>query len=210
MTGATGILLLGDKGAPLAVAAVNPQILTVTPAARPTTLSTIAPRERTITAGNWTSIVIHHSATLGGDVASIERNHKSAGLSGLGYHFVIGNGQGLGDGTVHVGYRWNRQLPGAHVASTAAGSSSTLTRAALTPSDADQFNRHSVGVCLIGNGNRREFTERQMRELVWIVRELQGQLDIPASRVYLHSDLSAIESPGKLFPTAEFEAQIRR
>ena len=210
MTLATGLLLLGDRGAPMPPALLNPELLSVIPAPIQHGASAIAPREHALADGTWTSIVVHHSATLGGDAATLERQHRASGLSGLGYHFVIGNGQGLGDGTVHVWYRWNKQLPGAHVASTATPAGAGIAKASLTPSDADHFNRHSIGVCLVGNGNRREFTERQMRELVWLVRELQTQLNIPASRVYLHSDLAAIESPGRLFPTAQFEAQIRR
>ena len=211
MTVATGVLLLGDKGAPRAMAAVNPQVVPLNLSSAGDGPSLVAPRDLPIAPGMWTSIVIHHSATLGGDAQTLERQHLASGLSGLGYHFVIGNGQGLGDGIVHVGYRWNRQLPGAHVASTAnAKGPLGLSRVALTPADADHYNRHSIGICLIGNGSRREFTERQMRELVWIVRELQAQMGIPASHVHLHSDLAAIDSPGQFFPSAEFEAQIRR
>ena len=211
MTCVTGVLLLGDGGAPRAVAAVSPQLVAGIQGATSDAESRLSPRESQVAPGKWSSIVIHHSATLGGDAQTLERQHLSSGLSGLGYHFVIGNGQGLGDGNVHVGYRWNRQLPGAHVASTN-GASETLglTRTALSAADADHYNRHSIGICLVGNGNRREFTDRQLRELVWLVRELQGQLGIPASRVHLHSDLAAINSPGRHFPASEFEAQIRR
>ena len=124
---------------------------------------------------------------------------------------MIGNGQGLGDGLVEVGYRWNRQLAGAHVASASATESRNgLDRTSLSTSDADQYNRHSIGICMIGNGNRREFTDRQIHELITIVRALQAQFGIPGAAVYLHSDLSKVSSPGKFFPTAEFEAQIRR
>ena len=124
---------------------------------------------------------------------------------------MIGNGQGLGDGLVEVGYRWNRQLAGAHVAgATATESRNGLDRTSLSTADADQYNRHSIGICMIGNGNRREFTDRQIHELITIVRALQAQFGIPGAAVYLHSDLSKVSSPGKFFPTAEFEAQIRR
>ncbi len=62
----------------------------------------------------WTGIVIHHLGAPAGDAESIHRQHVGFGYQGLGYHFLIGNGNGLGDGVVHVGYRWNQQLPGAH------------------------------------------------------------------------------------------------
>ncbi len=221
MTAVTGVLLLGDSGAPAEFLAARPALLAtintlnshggVQGSAQATGLSPIAPREAPVVAGQWTGIVIHHSSTPAGDDVTLDRDHIAAGLSGLGYHFVIGNGQGLADGVVHVGYRWNQQLPGAHVASASpAEVRSGISQTSLSAADASLFNRRTIGICLVGNGNRRPFTDRQMRELVALVRELQTQLGIPGSAVYLHSDLSKVASPGKHFPAAEFEAQIRR
>jgi hypothetical protein len=208
MTAVAGILLAGDRGAPSVHAAVSVTVDGLSPA---TDSSLILPRDAKPISGQWQAIVIHHSATPAGDSITLNRQHTASGLSGLGYHFVIGNGQGLGDGLVEVGYRWNRQLAGAHVAgATATESRNGLDRTSLSTADADQYNRHSIGICMIGNGNRREFTDRQMHELITLVRALQAQFGIPGSAVYLHSDLSKVTSPGKFFPTAEFEAQIRR
>ena len=207
MTAVAGVLLLGDSGAPQIDPVVSPTLL----GSDQLEPSLVLPREAHLAAGQWQAIVIHHSATPAGDAVTLDRQHVAAGLAGMGYHFVIGNGQGLGDGVVEVGYRWNRQLPGAHVASASpAEMRAGISKASLSAADADQYNRHSIGICLIGNGNRREFTDRQVRELVTLVRALQDQLGIPATAVHLHSDLSELESPGKFFPTAEFETQIRR
>jgi len=141
----------------------------------------------------WTGIVIHHSGEPAGDADSLTRKHISYGYKGLGYHFLIGNGKRLGDGMVHVGYRWDEQLPGAHV---------------LGPAGA-AHNQHSIGICLIGNGDRHGFTDAQMTQLVSLVRRLQRQLHIPARQVYLHHDLaSQTTSPGRLFPEAEFRQQL--
>jgi N-acetyl-anhydromuramyl-L-alanine amidase AmpD len=206
MTAVTGLLLLGDNGSPTPYPAVSPTLVSIQGADRP---SAIDPREAPVDRERWRAIVIHHSGAPAGDASSIERVQLSQGLTGLGYHFIVGNGQGLGDGMVHVGYRWNRQLPGAHVAArTETGSG--VARASFGAADADMFNRHSIGICLVGNGNRRPFTDRQIRELVSLVQSLQDQFGIPASAVRLHSDLSGIESPGKNFPVAEFESQLRR
>lgn len=205
MTAATGLLLLGDGGAPSYLAAVSPTLIAHQGAERS---SDITPREAPADASRWRAIVIHHSGAPAGDANSIERAHVGQGLTGLGYHFIVGNGQGLGDGMVHVGYRWNRQLPGAHVAARAE-EPRDMARAAFGPAEADTYNRHSIGICLVGNGNRRPFTERQMRELVSLVRSLQEEFGIPSSAVRLHSDLSGIASPGIHFPVAEFEANIR-
>jgi hypothetical protein len=40
------------------------------------------------------------------------------------------------------------------------------------------------------------------------VRRLQRELGIPAERVFLHSDVAPVASPGSYFPTGAFEAQL--
>jgi hypothetical protein len=141
----------------------------------------------------WAGIVIHHLGLPGADAERVHRLHLGYGYQGLGYHFLIGNGNGLGDGTIHVGYRWNEQLPGAHVAGPA-GEAHNLT---------------SIGVCLIGNGDRRPFTDRQMRSLVTLVRRLQRELNLPTAAVHLHRELAPeVTSPGRFFPVARFRGQL--
>ncbi|MBL9140352.1 MAG: N-acetylmuramoyl-L-alanine amidase [Phycisphaerae bacterium] len=157
--------------------------------------NSITPRFADLDRKRWRAIVVHHSGTPGGDSASLERRHVQDGLTGLGYHFIIGNGQGLDDGQVAVGYRWDRQLAGAHVALNSAR-------------NAAYYNEHAVAICLVGNGERRAFTERQMHELIALVRQLQASLGIPGAEVHLHSALSGVASPGQFFPTDEFMAQV--
>lgn len=142
----------------------------------------------------WTGIVIHHLGLPAGDAERVHRLHLGYGYQGLGYHFLIGNGSGLADGIVHVGYRWNEQLPGAHVVGPLG----------------DEHNRSSIGICLIGNGDRRPFTQKQMRSLVSLVRRLQRELDIPTDRVRLHRDLTpSLTSPGRFFPVASLHEQLQ-
>lgn len=199
---ACGVLVLGDSGGPRALPAMTLVGLDAG-------TDGILPRETPIDRTRWNAIVIHHSATPAGDAASIARMHAAAGLDGLGYHFVIGNGQGLPDGYVEAGPRWNRQQPGAHVIAspTPASGVSTVARRAAS---ADDLNRHAIGICLIGNGDRRPFTDRQMHELAALVRRIQGALDIPSERVFLHSDVAGTTSPGRFFPVSSFEDSILR
>jgi hypothetical protein len=141
----------------------------------------------------WTGIVIHHLGLPAADVDSIHHLHQSYGYHGLGYHFVVGNGRGLGDGVVHVGYRWNDQLPGVHTAGP----------------DANLHNQRSIGICLVGDGDLQPFSEKQFENLLRLVQRLQRELDIPADRVVLHRDVNAaIADPGRFFPEARFREQL--
>jgi hypothetical protein len=142
---------------------------------------------------HWDSIVVHHLAQPAGSPESLERAHKEAGLSGLGYHFLIGNGNGLGDGTVHVGYRWLNQLAGArpiHI-------------------DAAQWGDSTISICLIGNGNRRPFTEQQLVHLSHLVQRLQLTLHISSNNVFLANEAGdKTNSPGTYFAEARFRSQL--
>lgn len=143
-----------------------------------------------IVSGRWDGIVIYDSGALQGSAATIAAEHKSMGLHGLGYHFVIGVGAGQDDGELHVGYRWLMQAPGAHT----------------TGPDQDRFNRRYIGICLVGDGDRRPFSDRQIARLVELVRALQERLALPPDSVLLGRDVSATTSPGRFFP----EARIRQ
>ncbi|MEC9232799.1 MAG: peptidoglycan recognition family protein [Planctomycetota bacterium] len=152
--------------------------------------------------GRWQHIVIHDSGSMAGTVRELDVQARRAGLDDLGYHFVIGNGAGLSDGVVEATPRWNRQGAGAHVAASPAPSPAERARI-------DDLNRRSIGICLIGNGERKAFTESQIRALIDLVRSLQVQLDIPASGVMLHSDLNReVASPGRFFPIERLEARL--
>jgi hypothetical protein len=199
---ACGVLVLGDAEGPRAVPAMGV-------ASMDASNEGILPREAALDRARWNSIVIHHSATPAGDAGSIARMHAAAGLDGLGYHFIVGNGQGLPDGYVEAGSRWHRQQPGAHVQASAA-QASNLARASSRVASADELNRHAIAICLIGNGDRRPFTDRQMHEVGALVRRIQSALDIPADRVFLHSDVAGTTSPGRFFPVSSFEDSIVR
>ena len=141
----------------------------------------------------WTGIVIHHLGEPFGTPESIHRQHLGFGYQGLGYHFILGNGNGLADGEIHAGYRWDHQLAGAHVVG----------------EGGPHHNEHSIGICLVGNGERRQFTERQMTHLIRLIQRLQRELGIPSSSVHLHSDLAeSVRSPGRYFSTSQLAEHL--
>lgn len=151
--------------------------------------STHAPLQR----DRWKSIVIHHSGSPVSSPESIAAEHEARGGRGMGHHFLISNGAGpLDDGELYINFRWYDQLPGFHAAG----------------EQGDWHNRHSISICLVGDGNRRPFTAAQMDRLDQLVGVLTRELGIPADRVHLHSDLAPTADPGRLFAAELFRERL--
>ncbi len=147
----------------------------------------------------WLNVVIHDSGLHFEDHEDIDRRHRAEGLAGSGYHYVIGNGTGrLGDGAIVATSRWADQRPGAHVAANLRGGDAAMSKA-------DELNRTSIGICLIGDGDERAFTPAQIRALQSLVPRLQRQFGIDDEHVLLHRELSDVDAPGRYFPSAEFD-----
>ncbi len=130
---------------------------------------------------DWRYIVVHHSATPSGSAASFHAAHLKRGWDGLGYHFVIGNGRGMGDGEVQSGFRWPRQREGAHAGS-------------------DLFNQHGIGICLVGDLSTTKPTRRQMAALQRLSDFLSMYCRISPENLRLHRDFRKTECPGRFFP----------
>jgi hypothetical protein len=141
-----------------------------------------------VSARDWTSIVLHHSATEAGSAASFDTYHRQQkGWQSLGYHFVIGNGTGTPDGAIEAGPRWRKQEPGAHANSA-------------------EFNRQGIGICLVGNFEHQSPTAAQLEATRRLVRFLAQQFHIPAERILGHCDIregGGTACPGRCFPMAD-------
>lgn len=144
----------------------------------------------------WTAIVIHHSATGYGNAAIFDKWHKeNHNWNGIGYDFVIGNGTDSPDGKVEVTYRWREQQTGAHCGGT----------------KNNWANEEAIGICLVGNFNNAEPSERQMRSLVKLVRFLQRRYRIGKNRIFGHKDTPGArptECPGSMFPMARLKSML--
>lgn len=138
----------------------------------------------------WQYVVIHHSGTTEGSVASIHAEHRrrvdASGNPwlGIGYHFVIGNGQGMPDGHVEATFRWKEQIHGAHSGNAA-------------------VNARGIGICLIGNFENHRPTDKQIQSLKRLLTELSQRHQIPEVRLLGHSDVKATACPGKHFDFSE-------
>lgn len=131
----------------------------------------------------WETIVIHHSATLRGGAASFDRHHQDKGWDELGYHFVIGNGVGYADGRIYVSARWDKQMHGAHC---------------KTPDN--RYNKHGIGICLIGNLEAHAATYKQIESLARLVSFLSREGDISRSQILTHGGVTnRTACPGRFF-----------
>lgn len=184
-----GLIALDRKPAVGGDGLALPPLMSITgPNSVEIVLNTRAPLDRS----RWTSIVIHDSGSPVGSPAALDAIARERGLKGIGYDFVIGNGNGMADGEIHVTNRWMQQVAGAHASG----------------NRADEFNRNGIGICLVGDGNRQQFTRAQLDRLVQLLDLLSRELGIPAERVYLHSDIAQTSSPGRLFPASIVRAQL--
>ena len=138
----------------------------------------------------WSSIVIH-GLGYDGILEEIVRNSE---LKGLGHHFLIGNGYGIDDGFIHLSYRWLNQIPCAWE----------------TSADRSLWNSGVISICLVGNGNKRRFSEPQLVQLSLLVKRLQLGLSIPVEKILLANEIdNGSQSPGRYFAEAQFRSQLR-
>jgi len=136
----------------------------------------------------WKYIVLHHSATADGSYDQIDGEHRKVlGFDGCGYHFVIGNGTGSGDGQIEIARRWSSQKQGLHC------------RNARTH-DVDEYG---IGICMVGDFDQQPPTPRQIQAAQALVAYLGERYKISPPRVTTHVQLAATPTvcPGKYFPT---------
>lgn len=166
----------GTPGAPARSAAAYPL---------PSSLRKVLDAQKVVP-GKWRYIVVHHSATSMGSARGMELYHRNIRHmeNGLAYHFVIGNGNGQGDGEITIGSRWRRQIKGGHLFS-------------------DRLNEISIGICLVGNFEMNRPTKKQLASLYALVNYLQDRCRTPADAVKTHRQINPrpTSCPGRYFPT---------
>jgi len=139
---------------------------------------------------NWESIVIHHTAASRGNVNSIHETHlrrkdkNGIHWQGIGYHFVIGNGNGMPDGKIEPTFRWREQLQGAHAG-------------------VRKHNEQGIGIALIGNFELNPPTSAQLISIKRLVHSMRLRYKISSENIFGHRDIKSTDCPGKKFPMAE-------
>ena len=125
-------------------------------------------------------IVIHTAAAIDRniDVKKIDAWHKARGWSEIGHHFVIIDDQhdNLPDGTIQEGRSLSKI--GAH------------TRG---------LNKMSIGIVMVGHGDKRELTDKQLESLLQLLQSLLRQYpEIKIDNVIGHSELDHLINKGVL------------
>lgn len=137
----------------------------------------------------WRYIVLHQSATPTGNYDQIDAEHRRIlGFDGCGYHFIIGNGTGSGDGQIEVAQRWVNQKHGVHCQN---------ARKA-------EIDEYGIGICLIGDFDKAPPTPRQISAAKLLIAHLSQRYRIADERIETHAHLAATPTicPGGFFPSA--------
>jgi hypothetical protein len=144
----------------------------------------------------WNGIIVHHTATDTGSASIIDRIHRNRGFDGLGYDFIINSGNGNPDGLVEVGYRWKQQLTGAHCHSRIRND--------------NYWNKHSIGIALVGNFEETRPTDRQYESLAELITFLKSRYTISESNILGHKQVPGCNTkcPGKNFSWYRLKSQM--
>ncbi len=145
----------------------------------------------------WKYIVIHHSAGESATIESLQQVHRERQpgdpIDAIPYHFVIGNGNGIGMGEIASDWRRDMNIWGTHV--------SARNKAR---------NFAGIGICLVGNFETSAVPEAQYEALLRLTRTLMARYAIPADNVDFHGRIAGESSrcPGRLFPYERFREAI--
>jgi len=145
----------------------------------------------------WRYIVVHHSAGDYGNIPFLQQVHRQRQardpIDAIPYHFVIGNGNGLGLGEVASDWRQQYNVWGSHVSR-------------------KNFDRNwfGLGICMVGNFEQHPVPSQQYQSLVTLTRQLMHQFDIDVKNVSGHGHIIGESTlcPGRHFPLAKFLQDI--
>lgn len=180
------------------------QVLPEEPPPPPPPVVVVKPKELPLPSGEpgwqvnvasrpWRWIVVHHSASDRGCATAFDEYHRNGRhWDELGYHFVIGNGTGSGDGQVEVGSRWPKQKHGAH----------------CKVGNNEEYNEGGIGICLVGNFEKGRPTAAQLASLARLVDYLAARYKIDDKHIIGHGDVDDTRCPGRGLPLDGLMARI--
>ena len=127
--------------------------------------------------------VIHGTGSPAASASGLADNHQRVrGIGGgMAYHFVIGNGHGIADGSLVIGPRW--------LAGTASGAGDDIS-----------LDRGTISICLVGDFNRAPPSLKQLQTLDELLDYLTGKIGPYPVRLHREIENSRRACPGKHFP----------
>lgn len=146
----------------------------------------------------WKYIIIHDSFGISGSEQNLndawDAEYARQGLAkrGHGYHFVINDERGVSDGRIELTPKWTNQLFGSFI----------------DAEGADNWNRNSIGICVMGDAGSGPFSTAQLDSTVELVKELQRKLGIPRENVIVQVGNATGQGPATYFNYAEFRRRI--
>ena len=131
----------------------------------------------------WKTIYVRHTATRAGNAELI--GQQTAG--GMGDHFLIGNGYGCGDGELQMSQRWYDQTPAAR----------------------PNVARDCITICLVGDFDQSQPTDRQMESLARLVGALQKRFGIRTEDVIVYDRPGSPTGIGRNFPIGSLAQALK-
>jgi len=167
--------------APLTPDATNSLFAVDTPASMDAIFQTTAPSTDTA----WKYIYIHQSRSTASTTPNISQPNGE-----LSDHFVIGNGDGLADGEVQMGQRWEQQ------------------QSAAAPVKGTRIDPACISICVIGDFDQTRPTPTQIRRLAQLVNTIQAHYRIPLGNVAIADQNHSVAGIGRFFPVTAFREQL--
>jgi hypothetical protein len=200
----TGGLLMAMRSAPLAPDTSRSLLA----ANEPANFNAIFETKVPVKQGRWKRIFIHHSQTASGNAATLAEaaaTTAAGNAQGPSDHFVIGNGDGCGDGEIQLGQRWNQQRPAGPI-----GGWATAPRSGQAGPTVAKVEADCISICLIGDFDRAFPTPAQMEQLGQLVQTLQGRLAINKDAVWVWETPASPAGIGRYFPQGAFRERLLR
>lgn len=125
--------------------------------------------------GRWKYIYVHHSKTPTGDAKSL-----GSPTHGLPSHFLIGNGNGLADGQIQIGWRWEAQ------------------QSALPPDGVATIDPACIRITLVGDFDQDGPGQVQLARARQLIQALQALARIGDDGILLVRAPGNVAGAGKL------------
>jgi len=126
----------------------------------------------------WSTLYIHHSKTQDDDMD----------VRSIGDHFVIGNGNAVGDGEIVIGSQWLGQKEGMI--------------------NGKAIDGGWISIALEGDFDQTPPTAAQVKRVGELLAELQDHFAIPTDQVIVRNVYRSPEGIGNLFPKQELSRYL--